>query len=169
MSSEPTGGLGTLGLDLKIFLAQLLNFLIVFWVLKRFAFGPIVKMLDRRQERVAKSMKDAEHVERRLAAIDEERRAIVKEARAEAGKVMEMARLDAEAIKTDLTEKAKREVERVVVQGRAQLKTEREVMLREARQDMAEIAVQAARKIIGAELDEKKSQSLAEEVVRKMT
>jgi F0F1-type ATP synthase membrane subunit b/b' len=68
-----------------------------------------------------------------------------------------------------MVEKAKREVERVVVQGKAQLKTEGETMLRDMRKDIVELAVDATRKILNEAIDEKKATSLAEEVVRKMT
>lgn len=167
--AEPTGGLATLGINLNMFIAQMINFLIVLGVMWKFAYKPLVKMLDDRTARIDKSMKDADHVEKRVAALEDERKAIVAEARAEAGKMMEMTRNDAEAMKADLTEKAKREVEKVVANGKAQLKAEQEAMMREARKEIVEIAIQAATKILANEVDDKKSHSLAEEVVRKMT
>ncbi len=166
---EETGVLGTLGIDGGIFVAQLVNFLIVLLVLWKFAYKPIVKMLDQRSERIEKSIRDAEHVEKRVAALEDERKEIVAEARAEAAKVMELARADAEAMRTDMVEKAKREVERVVVNGKAQLKADQEAMMREARKELADIAVSAAKRILADGVDEKKSASLAEEVVRKLT
>lgn len=166
---EETGALGTLGIDGGIFVAQLVNFLVVLLVLWKFAYKPIMKMLDQRSERIEKSMKDAEHVEKRVAALEDERKQVVTEARVEAAKVMETARTDAEAMKTEMVEKAKREVERVVVNGKAQLKADQEAMMREARKELAAIAVAAAKKILADGVDEKKSASLAEEVVRKLT
>lgn len=168
-AAEETGALGTLGIDGGIFVAQLVNFLVVLLVLWKFAYKPIVKMLDQRSECIEKSIKDAEHVEKRVAALEDERKEIVAEARAEAAKVMELARTDAEAMKTDMVEKAKREVERVVVNGKAQLKADQEAMMREARKELVEIAVSAAKRILADGVDEKKSASLAEEVVRKLT
>lgn len=166
---EPEGGLATLGINGNIFIAQLVNFLIVLLVLWKFAYKPLVKMLDARSERIEKSMKDAEHVEKRVAALEDERKAVIAEARAESAKLMEMARTDAESMKADTIEKAKREVERVVVHGKAQLKAEQETMMREARKELADIAVAAARRILAEGVDEKKAHSLAEEVIRKMT
>jgi len=168
-STEETGALGTLGIDGGIFIAQLVNFLLVMLVLWKFAYKPIMKMLDDRSERIEKSMKDAEHVEKRVAALEDERKQVVSEARAEAAKVMELARTDAEAMKTEMVEKAKREVERVVANGKGQLKSDQEAMMREARKELVEIAVAAAKKVLVEAVDEKKSASLAEEVVRKLT
>lgn len=167
--AEAKSGLGTLGIDANIFIAQLVNFLIVLLVLWKFAYKPLLKMLDARSERIEKSLKDAAHVEARVAALEDERKQVINEARAEATKVMDLARIDAEAMKTDMVEKAKREVERVVVHGKAQLKGEQEAMMREARKELIDIAVSAAKKILTEGVDEKKATSLAEEVVRKMT
>ena len=168
-STEETGALGTLGIDGGIFIAQLVNFFVVLLVLWKFAYKPLIKMLDQRSERIEKSMRDADHVEKRVAALEDERKEVVAEARAEAAKVMELARTDAEVLKIDLIEKAKREVERVVANGKGQLKSDQEAMMREARKEMIEIAVSAAKKILSESVDEKKSASLAEEVVRKLT
>jgi F-type H+-transporting ATPase subunit b len=167
--TETTSGIATLGIDWKIFIAQLINFLVVMLVLWKFAYKPIVKMLDQRSEKIEKGMKDAKDVEERLAKLEEERADVIKLAKAEAKKIADEARADAEERKAEMVEKAKREVERVVVNGKAQLKTEKETMMREARKEIVEIAVTASRKILEKAIDEKKAQSLAEEVVRKMT
>ncbi len=166
---EATGGLGTLGINLKIFLAQLVNFGIVLFVLKKFAFGPIVKALDERSAKIEAGLKQAVDADVRMAKIEAERTDVVATAKKESMEILVAARADAELVKQDLIEKAKREVERVVVQGKAQLKLERETMMREMRKDIVDLAVDAARKILSESVDEKKAQSLAEEVVRKMT
>ncbi|PIZ55615.1 hypothetical protein COY25_00580, partial [Candidatus Uhrbacteria bacterium CG_4_10_14_0_2_um_filter_41_7] len=63
----------------------------------------------------------------------------------------------------------KREVERVVASGKKQLEEDRAEMMRSVRKDIVDIVVKASARIVSDAIDEKKSQSLAEEVVRKMT
>lgn len=167
-ATEPSG-LGKLGISPDIFIAQLVNFLIVLFVLWKFAYKPIMKTLDERSKRIEEGLKNAQTMEERLAALEMERTEVIKKAQAEATKVLEAAQADAEDRKKDMIEKAKREVERVVVNGKAQLKNEQEAMLREARKEMAEIAVAAAKKILSEGVDAKKASSLAEEVIRKAT
>lgn len=167
--TEPTSGIGTLGIDLKIFLAQLVNFAVVLFVLWKWAYTPLLKLLDARSEKIEKSLKDADEVTKRVASLETERAAVIREAKAEAAKIVEAAQADAEARRVEMVEKSKREVERVVVNGKAALRSEQENMLREARKEMVEIAVAAAHKIFTEGVDEKKANSLAEEVVRKMT
>jgi|GEM_PF-82201 len=161
--------LGKLGINTVGFVGQLVNFLIVLAILKIWVFPKITKMLDERRETIEKGLKDAEEAKVRLSKLEDERADVIKQAKAEAAKVLETARADAEEQKKELIEKAKREVERVVINGKAQLKSEQETMLREARKGMIDIAVTAARRILEEGVDEKKAKSLAEEVVRKMT
>ena len=166
--SESPGGIAALGIDLKIFIAQLINFVIVLLVLWKWAYGPILKMLDARRDKVEASLKNADVIEKRLAALEDERKETILKAKAEAAKVLEAARADGEAMRNETVEKAKREVEGVVLQGKTQLKAEKETMLRELKEEVAALAVEAARKILADSVDEKKSKALAEAVVKKM-
>lgn len=163
------GGIATLGLNAKIFLAQLINFAVVLLVLWRFAYKPIVKLLEERQSKIDKSVKDAEAIEVRMKGMDSEHAEMMKKAKADAQKVVDEAMAAADDRKAEMIDKAKREVERVIMQGKAQLQAEREAMVREARKELVDVALAATKKIIGEEMNEKKSASLAEEVVRKMT
>lgn len=168
-AAEASGGLGMLGINLKIFIAQLVNFLIVLLVLWKWAFKPLARGLEARSEKIERGLKDAEAAEKRLQKIDEERKLVLAKTEKEATKVLEEARHEAETKQKEIIEKAKREVERVVAQGRGSLKQEKEAMVREARKDVVEIAIAAVEKILKEKVDEKKSRSLAEEVVRKLT
>ena len=163
------GGIATLGLNGQIFLAQLINFAIVLFVLWRFAYKPIVKLLEERQAKIEKSVVDATAIEARMKGMETEHADMIRQAKAEAQKVVDAAMVAAESNKTEMIDKAKREVERVIMQGKTQLQAEREAMIRDARKELVDIALAATKKIIGEEMNEKKAASLAEEVVRKMS
>ena len=168
-ATEATGGLGTLGINLKIFIAQLINFGVVLLVLWKWAYTPIVKLLEERQEKIERGVKQAEEIEKRVHDLEAEQKEILMTARAEAGKVLEEARAQAEDRKKVLLEKAKDEVKGVVVQGKAQLQAEKEQMIRDAREEIAVIAVEAARKILSEGVDEKLAGKLAQDVVNTMS
>jgi F-type H+-transporting ATPase subunit b len=163
------GVIGTFGLRGDLFAAQLVNFLLVLLVLWRFAYKPIMRMLDERETKIAESVKNAEAIEKRLRDADAEHQQIVTAARTEAQAIVEKAMADTEARKDEMVEAAKREVERVIQRGKQQLDEERLAMIMTARKDLVDIAVKAAAKIVTEGLTEKKSQSLAEEMVRKLT
>ena len=160
---------GQFGLNGTMFAAQLVNFLIVLIVLWIFVYKPVTRMLEERSEKIEKSMKQAESIEKRVADMEKERELVIIEARKQAQDIAEKAQVDATERGTEMIAAAKREVERVIAKGKAQLAEEKSEMLREMRKDVVDIAMKAAARIVQDSLDEKKSKSLAEEVVRKMT
>lgn len=167
--SGPAAVAGTFGLRGDLFAAQLLNFVLVLLVLWRFAYKPIMRMLEEREKKIAASVADAEAVEKRVREFEVERTALIAEARREAQELISKSMGDGDVRRNEMVEAAKREVERVIVKGKEQLTVERESMLREVRKDIVDIAMKAAARILHDGVTEKKSQSLAEEVVRKMT
>jgi F-type H+-transporting ATPase subunit b len=167
-ATEATGGLGTLGINLKIFIAQLINFTVVLLVLWKWAYKPIVKLLDERSEKIEKSVKQADEIDKRVSELAEEQKTIVAEAKGEANNILELARTEAEERKQQLLSKAKEDVQLVVNQGKNQLQAEKEQMIIDAREQIAMIAVEASRKILSSSIDEKEAQRLAEDVVNDM-
>lgn len=163
------GVAGTFGVRGDLFAAQLVNFLLVLVVLWRFAYKPIMQKLEEREQKIAESVKNAEEIAKRLQDADAEHARLVTAARAEAQAIVEKAVADTEVRKGEMIEAAKREVERVIQKGKQQLEEERAAMLVAARRDLADIAVKAAAKILTEGLNEKKSQSMAEEMIRKLT
>ena len=163
------GVIGTFGLRGDLFAAQLVNFLLVMLVLWKFVYKPILKVLAEREARIEKSVKDAEAVALRLQEAEKEKAEVLRAARQEADAFATKAAADTEARKMEMVEAAKREVERVIASGKLQLESERQAMMAAMRKEIVEIAVAAATKIVGEGMTEKKSTSLAEEVVRKMT
>lgn len=167
--TESSGGIGTLGINLKIFIAQLINFTIVVLVLWKWIYTPIVKLLDERQEKITKGVKQAEEIEKRIFALEKEQQEIIVKAKSEAATVLEITRTDAEERKKVLLEKTKEEIKGVILQGKLQLQREKEQMIRECREEIVLIAIEASRRILSETIDEKKSQKLAEQVVDSMS
>ncbi|HCC83766.1 TPA: ATP synthase F0 subunit B [Candidatus Uhrbacteria bacterium] len=168
-ATGPAAVLGAFGLRGDLFAAQLVNFLLVLLVLWRFAYKPIMKMLEEREAKISKSVVDAEKIEHRVREFEVERDSLLLAARKEAQEIVITAVSQSEERKTEMLDAAKREVERVISKGKQQLELDKEAILKEARKDMVDIAMKAAARILHTGIDEAKSQSLAEEVVRKMT
>lgn len=162
-------GLATLGINWKIFLAQLFNVLVVFIVLRQWAFKPLVGLLEDRRKRVEKADSDAKEIDRRLAESAVEREATLVQARKDAQLVRETAVADSERLRLASTERTRAEVESMVRQGKQTLVREQEQMVRDARTDVAKLAVSAAEKILRAEVDHKRADALAAEAVASIT
>lgn len=160
---------GSFGLRGDIFVAQLVNFLLVLVVLWKFAYKPVIRMLEEREAKIAKSVADADAIAKRVADLEREREDMLIAARKDAQAIIMDATVHSDARKAEMVEAAKREVERVIAKSKQQLIIDREAMLRDVRKDIVDIAMKAAARIVHTDFDDKKSQSLAEEVVRKMT
>lgn len=166
--TEASGGLGTLGINLKIFLAQLVNFLIVLFVLWKWAYTPILRMLDERRGKIEASVQQAQEIDQRMGVLEEEQKTVLSEARAQGSELLETARVQAEERKRKMVEQARQEVATIVAQGKAQLQAEKQEMLRSTREEMAGMAVEAARKILGEAVGEQEAQVMAKDVVGEM-
>lgn len=165
---EATGGLGMLGINLKIFIAQLVNFLVVLVVMWKWVYTPLVKLLDERSKRVETSVKQADEIEVRLKQVEIDQKRIIAEAQTDAASMLEQAKVQADERKKELLENAKAEVQKIVTQGKEQLRAEKVAMLKDAKAEMVDIAVEAAKAILKDAVNEKKSRELAEDLVKKM-
>lgn len=140
--------LESLGIDWKLLLSQIVNFLILLFILKKFLYGPIVKMLSDRREKVAKSMEDCRAAEEKLAAAEIESKKILDKAVDEADKIAKAAKKSAQdeagKILSDASEKAHK------VSENAKLAAEREKdqIVAKAKKNLAELVTIATEKII---------------------
>jgi F-type H+-transporting ATPase subunit b len=120
--------LGRLGLDWRQFTAQLVNFLIIAWVIWRFLLKPLMANMKKRSDTIAQGLADAESARAALADAESQRRKVLEEASAEAYRLLEAARDEAERLRSAALEKAGRDAERVVVEARASMELERRDM-----------------------------------------
>jgi F-type H+-transporting ATPase subunit b len=153
----------TLGLNLPGFLWHLVNFLILLFVLQRFLFPPVLKMLDERQARIRESMERAEALKEESARAAEMVRAQLDEARREAQAIINTATQIAERIKAERQQQAQAEYEAILRRAQEDAAREREQAFAELRAQIADLAVLAAGRIIRRELDPDTQRQLVEE------
>jgi F-type H+-transporting ATPase subunit b len=136
------------------FIAELIAFVIILYVLWKYVVPPLSKSLQERQEIVRKQVQDAEDAARRLQEAEERFNQALAEARTEAAKIRDGARADGERIRQELREQANAEVERIRQRGEEQLSTQREQVVRQLRGELGGLAVQLAERLIGRELSD---------------
>lgn len=152
--------LKTFGLDWRLLVWQIINFAIVVFVLKKFAFGPIIAGLAKRTARLEQGLKDADAARENLDSTERERREVLSKARTEAGKILSETRAAAETLRDDLVAKARAEVEEVVLRGKERLTAEKEGMVTAARAEIGELVVAAVLKVLPRELTGKDHEKL---------
>ncbi|KKS45176.1 MAG: ATP synthase subunit b [Parcubacteria group bacterium GW2011_GWA2_42_18] len=138
----------TFHIDVKLLIAQLVNFAVVFGVLYWFALRPLAKLMRERSEKIEKGLNDAKENAKKLEEAKEEYKKIVSQARVEAERTLQMARKDAETARATGAVQAKEEIERLFSQGKKQLESEKNNMIEEARKEVADLVVRTVEKVL---------------------
>jgi F-type H+-transporting ATPase subunit b len=149
-----------LGINLGFFIAQLVNFGIVFFLLARFVWPRVTTMLDERQERIAKGLEDARAAEEARENAERERDKILSQARAETQRLMDEARQRSEEQAKQVVREAQREADEVRAEARTHAEQERDQLLADTRGQIVSLAVAAAERLIGESLDKQNQQAI---------
>lgn len=142
--------ISTFHIDWKIIIAQAVNFGVVFVVLYIFALKPLSKLMAERSDKIAKGVKDAKTNAEILEKSKEEYEEALSRARAEADKIFQEGKKEAESKKVLMLEDAKKEVASVIENGKKMLEAEKVKMVGEARREIVALAMQATEKLVGA-------------------
>jgi F-type H+-transporting ATPase subunit b len=146
-------------------IAQLLIFLVMLGVLYRFAWGPLLRILNERRTRIAQGVEATQRAMQELEAAERERQAKLEEARREAQAMLDRITKQAEDLRKELEAKAREQAEALIVKARAEINQEREKAVQDLRLQVADLAVSAASRIIGESLDAKKHRELIERAI----
>lgn len=158
----------TFGVDWSHLLAQIISFSIVCFLMHRFAYKPVLKMLGDRRKQIEQGIADTEKIKVQLAQTEAERHEIMLNADAGASKLIEEARSAATRIQQQETQKAIVAAEQIILKSRQAAEQEHAQMLEELKREVGHMVVQAAASIIGRTLTAEDQRRLAEETARQM-
>ena len=154
-----------LGINWKLLIAQAVNFAIVLFVLHRYVYKAILKMLHQRQDKIEKSLKDAEKVEENLKKSKIERENQIALGRKEAEKIIAESGRRSEEIKTKKTGEARSEAEAIIKDAKARIRMERQSMLDEVKGELGNLVLLASRKVTKGAVDEIAHKRLINEAI----
>lgn len=117
--------LGKVGFDWQVALANFVNFLIIFFVLKKFAFGPIGKVIEERRNKIEKGLTDAKEAELALNTANVKKKEIIRNAREEAKNIIVSSQEEKKSIIKDAKVEAITEKEKIVAQAKIEAEKER--------------------------------------------
>jgi F-type H+-transporting ATPase subunit b len=141
-------------------------FLVVFILLGKKVFPKLEETLADRERRIKESLEVAEDTKRQAEKLLEDYRARVSQVREEANKMIEESRKTAEALRKELLEKAEAEARGIVTKAQQQLAAERERVIGQLEQQLAQWSTEIATRIIGRELNSESHRDLIEAFVR---
>jgi F-type H+-transporting ATPase subunit b len=143
----------------------LVCFGITFFVLKRYAFGPIQKIIDERRQRIRESLEEADRARDEARRLLEEHRALMNDARGQAEEVLSEARRVGDAQRERLREELEAERQRRIEDTRKQVEAETRRALEQLRAEVAELTVIATARVTGKVLDDKDHRRLIDEAI----
>ena len=143
----------------------IISFLITLFVLKRFAFGPIQKMIDERRERISQAIEEADKARDEARKLLEEHRALVAGARSDAEQILVEARRVADSQRDRVREEVEADRQRRLEDTRRQIEAETQRALQQIRSEVADLTLIAAEKVTGKTLDQADQRRLIEEAI----
>jgi F-type H+-transporting ATPase subunit b len=167
-SARPERIVTTFGVDWPHLLAQIVSFSIVCFVLYRFAYRPILKMLEVRRQQIAQGLANAEKIKAELALTESQRREVLAQADAEGAKYIEEARAAAARLQEQEAQKAIAAAEQVLANARAAAAQDRARMLADLKREVGRLTVQTAAAVTGKILTPEDQRRLAEETARQL-
>jgi F-type H+-transporting ATPase subunit b len=155
--------------DIGLLFWMLVSFLIVFFLLKKFAWKPILNMLNEREGSIDQALKAADKAKEDMKKMQSDNERILDEARAEREKIFREAQEIKEKIVGEAREQANREKDRILNEARASIEAEKNSAIREIRDTAAELSVQIAEKLLRNELSkDQKQKELIEKFIKDM-
>lgn len=141
-----------LGLNLPKLIYQIINFVLLMVILYALLYKRVLAMLAERRQRIEQSLKDAEQVKLQLANAKRDYDAEIAKARQEAAAIVAQAQERAKAQEAEIIAQARRDADKVREDARMQASQERDQMLREAKNQIAELVTLTASRVLDAEL-----------------
>lgn len=159
----------TFGVDWPHLLAQVASFCIVCLILYRFAYRPVLKMLEVRRQQIAQGLANAEQIRAELARTEAQRQDVLTHANVQANKLIEEARAAAARVQEQETRKAIAVAEQIIIKAREAAAQDHDRMLADLKREVGRLVVQATATVTGKILTSEDQRRLVEETVRQVT
>lgn len=159
----------TFGVDWPHLVAQIISFCIVCALLYRFAYRPILKMLEERRRQIAQGIADTEHIKAELAQTESERHRVLLRANEQAAELIEEARAAGARLQAQEMQKAMLAAEQVLRQAHEAAQQEHAHMLADVKQQVGSLVVETTAAVTRKVLTAEDQRRLAEEAARQLT
>jgi F-type H+-transporting ATPase subunit b len=141
--------LSNLGIDGKLLLSQIVNFLILLFVLQKLLYKPIVSMLDNRKKTIAEGLENAQKAEVSLSEADEKAKEVTSKALARSDEIIEQAKKDASTEAQAIIDAANKKAEKIAIAAKANAEAQEEKIVQKAKSQLSGLITIAVEKIIG--------------------
>lgn len=154
-----------LGIDVRLFLFQVVNFSILLFVLHRFLYKPFLQILETRRKKIEEGMAQADAIARAQKESEEKMVREMKHAQEKAKCIIEKAIDDAEKVRDGMVKKATDESTRLIERAKKEIDAQQEKAMTEIKREAGSIAILVAEKVLGEEINEERHARLIKEAI----
>ncbi len=158
----------SLDLNWGLIVTQIIGFLLTVWILKAFAWKPLLKMLEDRRNKIAGDIDDAEKIKSDAESLLDDYNAKLRDIETEARSKIQDAVAEGNRIASEIRDHARDEAQKIVEKSREELSRDVAKARVQLRDDMVSMAITAAEKVISAKLDEAEQKRLLEDFLKEV-
>lgn len=167
--SSSQSGIAAIGINTTSLIFQIINFIILFILLKYFVFKPIVKMLDKRRNDIAQSLEDVKKITQQKADWEKEHEKLLDEMNKQSSQIILSAKKNAEAIKLEMINDAKKEQAEIVKNATLNIENAKQKSILEAQKELTLLIISATQKVSQKIIDGKTNQALIEKTLKDLS
>lgn len=156
-----------LGLNPTALVIQLITFILVFLLLKKFAFTPIVKLLDKRHKVIEDGVRHGLETQKEREKVDKEKAEIIRKARHDADEIIAGAQKEGRELVREAEKSAHKKAEAIITDAEARIKEETEQARRKLERDIAGLVSEATEAIVEEKVDAKKDADLIDKAIKR--
>lgn len=153
------------GVQPTLLFGQIVNFLIILFLLKKFFYGKITGALEDRKKTIEESLKNADTIELKLKETEEKSVKIIADSQAQAQEIIKEAKVQAEEIAKNAAAEAQKTIQETTIVAQAQIEAEREKMKEEITRDTLELVAEVTKRVLGRSLKPTERQSLTKQAL----
>lgn len=155
-------------LDPGLMLWTIIVFLVLLALLRKFAWAPLLASLEQRQELIRKSLDDAQQARKELERLNQESAQILKNANAEAESIVSRSWSEAEKLREEMKQKARSDADAIMKEAQRQIEIETGRAVRQIRNEVADISVNIASKLIQRNFSREDNSRLIEDTLKQI-
>jgi F-type H+-transporting ATPase subunit b len=158
----------TFGFDVRVFFSQVVSFVIVALLLRKFAYKPVLAILEQRRQQIAEAQLNSEKIKQQLAEAEQRYQEIVSKANGQAQKMIDEARESASHVASRKEQEAVAAAEQIVAKAREAAALEHERTMAQLKREVGRLVVDTTAKVTGKVLNSDDQRRLQEEAARSL-
>ncbi|MDP3732926.1 MAG: F0F1 ATP synthase subunit B [Candidatus Daviesbacteria bacterium] len=161
--------LNQFGINPILLAAQVVNFLILLFILKKFLYKPILKVLEERKRKIEESLKNAEEIEKKLQLTEDEKEKILAKTSQEAQRLLDRVKKEIELMKEEGKVEAQQEAVRIIQKGQEQLQAEMEKMKQELMGNLGVLVAAGMEKVVGKVINIQDQKKIIDQEIKNLS